>query len=109
MVVKLMDNFTRSHVPLENTYPGPSDFWQNPPVSQPFLIIEEIFYRLSACAISMYINKFFNRDFINSPQYKNDNISNFVLAVPLKINKTNGIYIHSPPIMPGCCISSQEC
>ena len=87
-----MDNFTQLQVPLENTYPGLSDLLQNPSVSQPFLITEEIFYRLSACAISMYINKFFNRDFINSPQYKNDNIANFVLAVPLKINKTNGIY-----------------
>ena len=27
--------------------------------------------------------------FINSQQYKNDNIANFVLALPLKMNKTN--------------------
>ena len=29
--------------------------------------------------------------FINSPQYKNANIANFVLAVPLKIKWTNEI------------------
>ena len=30
--------------------------------------------------------------FTNSPQYRNANISNFVLAVPLEINKTNEVY-----------------
>ena len=30
--------------------------------------------------------------FTNFRQYKNANIANFVLAVPLEINKTNGVY-----------------
>ena len=30
--------------------------------------------------------------FTNSPQYKNANIANFVLAVPLERNSTNEVY-----------------
>ena len=30
--------------------------------------------------------------FTISPQYKNANIANFILALPLKINKSNEVY-----------------